>query len=124
MLKQIAVVAGLLAAATLPASAQSPAKQPKHLIVNLPCGGYELWYQDNAVWGTHGACLTPNVFVGGVIAKMGGQKYFIVTGTYPISGIIVTTRLTLPVGGQGEWDEYATDGTSAPTHSHGTYTTS
>lgn len=124
MLKQSALAAGLFAATILPAIAGTPAEQPKHLIINLPCGGYELWYQDSSAWGTHGACLTPNVFVGGVIAKIGGQKYIIVTGTYPISGYIVTTRLTMPVGGQGEWDEYATTGSGPPTHSHGTYTTS
>jgi hypothetical protein len=123
MMKQIAAVLALLTA--LPAQAQAHApKSPKHLIINVACGGFELWYQDGLVWGAHGSCGAPNVTEGGVIAKMGSQRYIVVTATYPNSGLVVTTRFTMPVDGQGTWDSYVTDGESAPSQTHGSYTTS
>lgn len=124
MMKHIAILAGFLAAAISPAGAETPARQPTHLIINVPCGGYEFWYQDNSVWGSHGSCGSTSVIEGGLIARMSGRKYIIVTATYPDGGLTVTTRFTMPVDGQGEYDSYATDGHSPPTHNHGTYTTS
>lgn len=118
MLKHFIPAIGLLAAAVVPAQA----KQPTHLIIDVTCGGYELWIQDGSVWGAHGSCGAPNVVEGGLVAKMGGRKYIIVTATYPDGGLTVTTRFTMPVDGQGEFDTYATDGSSAPMHQHGTYT--
>jgi hypothetical protein len=123
MIKHMLLATGLFAAA-LPAAAEPASKQPKHLIINVTCGGFELWYQDGSVWGGHGSCGSPDVAEGGLVARMGGRKYIIVTATYPDSGNVVTTRFTMPVDGQGEWDSYTTTGTSAPTHNHGTYTTS
>ncbi|HEX4861109.1 MAG TPA: hypothetical protein VFV07_07715 [Rhizomicrobium sp.] len=123
MLKHLAA-ALLFAALPIQAQADTAARPPRHLIINVTCGGFELWYQDSAVWGSHGSCGGPAVTEAGLIAKMGGQKYIIVTTTYPVSGIMVTTRFTMPVDGQGTWDSYSTDGTSAPTQHHGTYTTS
>jgi hypothetical protein len=122
MMNRFILAAGLLAAAVLPANAHAPSKQPKHLLIDVICGGYELWYQDNSVWGAHGSCGAPNVVESGLIARMDGQKYIIVTATYPDGGLTVTTRFTMPKDGQGEFDTYATDGTSAPAHQHGTYT--
>lgn len=123
-MKHLALFVGLLSALPLQAQAAAAAQQPKHLIIDVACGGYELWYQDGLVWGSHGSCGSPDVTEGGVIAKMGGRKYIVVTATYPNSGLVVTTRFTMPVDGQGEWDAYVTDGHDAPSQSHGTYTTS
>lgn len=120
MLKHLILATGLLAAALVSARA----KEPEHLLINVTCGGYELWIQDGSVWGAHGSCGAPNVVEGGLVAKTGGRKYIIVTATYPDGGMTVTTRFTMPVDGQGEFDSYATNGTSPPTHNHGTYTTS
>ena len=122
MMKHIAFALALFSAGMPVAQAQAATKQPRHLILDVTCGGYEFWYQDNSVWGAHGACGMPNVTEGGLIAKMGGQKYIIATATYE-SGIVVTTRFTMPVDGHGTWDSYATDGTSPPAHDSGTYTT-
>lgn len=121
MMKHVILVAGLLAGAVLPANAQEPSKQPTHLYLTVPCGGYDIWYQDGAVWGSHGVCGGFSVFEAGLIARMGGRKYIIETATYP-DGTLVTTRFTMPVDGQGEYDTYSTDGKSPPTHGHGTYT--
>ena len=124
MLRHLAAAVALLAALPFQARAETAARQPGHLIINVTCGGFELWYQDGAVWGSHDSCGGPAVTEAGLVAKMGGTKYLIVTTTYPVSGIMVTTRFTMPVDGQGEWDSYTTDGSSAPTRDHGTYTTS
>jgi hypothetical protein len=122
MMKHVALAAGLLAAAAMPATAQAPARQPTHLIINVPCGGYDLWYQDGLVWGGHGSCGSTGVVEGGVIARMAGRKYIIVTATYPDGGLTVITRFTMPVDSQGEFDTYETDGHSVFDHQHGTYT--